>query len=75
MTQKCIKIPNGFVTINEVDNKFIYNGEEIFMEFHPYLGPSFYTFDEDGYEQFIDDWWEHPEINKEFKDWLKKNKE
>lgn len=43
MTWKTMRIPNGILTYSEVDLEFEFEGKKTYMEFHHYLGPSFYT--------------------------------
>ena len=47
-------------------------GPGIYMEWHNYLGPSFYS-DKD-YSKPIDDWWKKPRVLAAFEKWQKENR-
>lgn len=60
----------GFVCIA---NHFERLSRGIYLEWHNYLGPSFYS-DKD-YSKPIEDWWENPRIVELFNAWHAKHKE
>lgn len=55
MTTRSLYTGDGTViTYNTVDMEFEFEGKTTYMEVHKFYGPTFYTLDEDGGEQWID---------------------
>lgn len=58
----CIRIPNGIITITPLYRLRLDNGSCVFMDWHPYCGPTFFR-DKHGC-RLIDDWHENSLICK-----------
>lgn len=41
MSQKCVRIPNGIMTVSETDARMMWKGDLIEIEMHPFCGPMF----------------------------------
>ncbi|EKN5953199.1 hypothetical protein CRM81_05185 [Yersinia kristensenii] len=58
----CIRIPNGIITITPLYRLRLDDGSCVFMDWHPYCGPTFFR-DKHGC-RLIDDWHENSLICK-----------
>lgn len=56
----CVRIPNGIITFNECYRLRLDDGTCVFMDWHDYLGPTFWR-DKMG-RRMIDEWYENPLI-------------
>lgn len=70
MSQETIHNFGMIITSNKKDMVFHIGGKEITMEFHHYLGPTFWLGYDTEDEVCLDNWFEDEELVKAFDSWF-----